>query len=98
MSGCGVSASVHFPDGLVIFCRVFLFLVEGEGLLALVGSLFILLFFAVKFGEGDEFGEGLLLVEEGEVVAAACGQQYMREARKDSSSLSPITCSSVTLS
>lgn len=39
----GVSASVHFPYGLVVLGLVLLFLVQREGLLALVGRLLVLL-------------------------------------------------------
>lgn len=91
----GVSVSVHFPDGLMVLVLVFLLLIQRERLLALVRGLLIFLFFVVTVGQVDEVGEGLVSVEEGEVVLAGCGEGYMREARKDCSSRRPSTCCSV---
>lgn len=91
----GVSVSVHFPDGLIVLVLIFLFLVQREGLLTLVGGLFILLFFVVAVRQVDEVGEGFIPVEESQVVLAEWRGGYMREARKDSSSRRPSTCCSV---
>lgn len=79
----------------MVLVLVLLLLVQRKGLLALVGGLFVFVFFVVAVGEVDEVGEGFIPVEEGEVVPAGWGEEYMREARKDYSSRRPSTCSSV---
>jgi hypothetical protein len=76
----------------MVLSLILLFLIEGEGLLTLVRGLFILLLLPVNLRKVNQLGEGFVAVEEVEVVAAGCGVTYMREARKDWSSLRPMTC------